>query len=92
MRRGLQARSPHILVVGDTWDLRHPAPCADHAQECPFTFALETDAPAVLPGLPGAYACRLDAFGVLRIGRAVPMADTSEWSSTLVPRKMARRG
>jgi hypothetical protein len=95
-RRALQSRTQHVVVLKPgtaTWDLRHPAVCAGHADSCPFTAAVRTDAPAAVPGSPGAHFCRLDAFGVLRIDAQAPFVDTASWTSTvLLPRSGARSG
>lgn len=77
-----QMKTVHAIRfgLGTNGDLLHPIVCREHAYSCPFTHAAWSALPAKLT--TGTYECRLDSFGRLAIGAAVPYLDTSDWVTT----------
>lgn len=98
VRRSLQAAAPHAVrfLLDGRWNLIHPQVCDGHAYACPFTHAVMRDAPGAVPGTPGTYGTRMDAFGRMRIDGESRYLDTSGMVHTLLlpstSRKAASRG
>lgn len=77
-----QMKAMHAIRfgIGVNGDLMHPPVCREHAYSCPFTHAAMGASPAKLS--TGTYECRLDTFGRLTVGAAVPYLDTGDWIAT----------
>lgn len=93
VRRSLQAAAPHAVrfLLDGQWNLVHPQVCEGHAYSCPFTHAVMRDAPAAVPGTPGTYRARMDAFGRMRIDGEALYLDTSGMVHTLLLPSTARK-
>jgi hypothetical protein len=81
-----QAKALHAVrfAAGRPPELLHPAECAQHAYSCPFTHAAVKLPTLPRPGRSGTYECRLNAFGLLAIGQAVPLLDTTGYLTTTI--------
>lgn len=93
VRRSLQAAAPHAVrfLLDGQWNLVHPSVCEGHAYSCPFTHAVMRAAPAAVPGTPGTYRARMDAFGRMRIDGEARYLDTSGMVHTLLLPSTARK-
>lgn len=93
VRRSLQAAAPHAVrfLLDGQWNLIHPQVCDGHAYSCPFTHTVMRDAPAAVPGTPGTYRARMDAFGRMRVDGEAMYLDTSAMVHTLLLPSTARK-
>lgn len=93
VRRSLQAAAPHAVrfLLDGNWNLVHPQVCEGHAYSCPFTHAVMRDAPQAVPGTPGTYRTRMDAFGRMRVDGEALYLDTSGMIHTILLPSTARK-
>lgn len=79
-----QSKAVHAIrfSLGRRWELLHPGLCEQHAYSCPFTHAALAMKTSAHPARSGLYECRLDAFGILRIGDLTPYKDVTQFLVT----------